>query len=145
MIKVHIRKHERGLWFRKGDLHRLAEPGTHWLWSRLWSPSRDRIEVVDTLKTRFEHPLLEALVKDQRLRSALEVIDLSDSDRALVWRDGRLYQSADGETHGANYNANSFSIRNAVSSAYFSDLETPSIRRWHSCPSRSAFSFILTP
>src|SRR2546421_6367934 len=30
--KIHIRKHERGLWFRKGDFHRLLMPGSYFIW-----------------------------------------------------------------------------------------------------------------
>jgi len=47
----------------------------------------------------------------------------------------------DGVTHGAS----NLSNRNAFGSGYLSDLETPPINKWHSCPARSAFSFILTP
>ncbi len=43
------------------------------------------------------------------------------------------------------YGANSFAIKNSFALAYFSDLETPLISRWHSCPQPSAFSFIFTP
>jgi regulator of protease activity HflC (stomatin/prohibitin superfamily) len=86
----HIRGHERGLWFRRGDFLRLLGPGAHWIWTR---PLRaaDRIEVVDTLKTRFEHPLLEVLARSPRLREELEVIDLKDGERALVYREERLF------------------------------------------------------
>src|SRR3954471_13443304 len=58
-IKTHIRKHERGLHFRKGDFVGLIGPGTVPL--PIWNWERDRIVVVDTLKTRLEHPLLDVL------------------------------------------------------------------------------------
>ena len=82
--KIHIRKHERGLWFRKGDFHRLLLPGSYFV-------SRGRVEIVDTLKVRFEHPLMEQLVREDELRSALLIVDLTDTERALVWKDARLF------------------------------------------------------
>ena len=82
--KIHIRKHERGLWFRKGDFHRLLAPGTWFVW-------RGNVQIVDTLKVRFEHPLLEQLVREEELKSALLIIDLTDTERALVWKDARLF------------------------------------------------------
>src|SRR5213082_3378095 len=82
--KIHIRKHERGLWFRKGDFHRLLMPGSYFIW-------RGRVEIVDTLKVQFTHPLLEQLVREEELKSALLLVDLTDTERALVWKDARLF------------------------------------------------------
>jgi regulator of protease activity HflC (stomatin/prohibitin superfamily) len=89
MFMTHyIKQHERGLLFRRGDFVRPLEPGKHRI--AMWNWSTDRIEVVDTLKTKFEHKLLEVLVRDSRLRDQLALLDLSDTQRALVWKDGRL-------------------------------------------------------
>lgn len=90
MFKTRIRQFERGLWFRHGDFKRLVGPGTYRLWSRLWSLTRDRIEVVSTLTTRFEHALLDVIVNHPDVERALQVVDLSDAQRALVWKDNRL-------------------------------------------------------
>jgi hypothetical protein len=90
-LTLRIRKHERGLLFRFGDFARVLRPGEYRLWSRLWSRSRAAVEVVSTLQTQFTHALLPVLLNDQSLRSELEVIDLTDTQRALLWRDGRLY------------------------------------------------------
>ena len=89
--KIRIKKHERGLWFRHGDFRRVLTPGAHRFWSRLWS-GKDRVEIVDTLKTKFEHPMLDMLLQhgDGVVRDALHVVDLTDVERALVWRDDRL-------------------------------------------------------
>lgn len=91
MLKtIRIRTLELGLWFRHGELERVLEPGVYhmptvWPWSR-----RDRVEVIDTLRPRFEHDRLRALVGDQRLASRLVIVDLKDDERALIWIDGRL-------------------------------------------------------
>jgi len=37
------------------------------------------------------HPLLDVLVQDERLRELLVVVDLGEDERAIVWRDGRLF------------------------------------------------------
>src|SRR5688500_17455699 len=87
--KIHIRKHERGLLFRKGDFHKLLAPGSHYVWHGLFTANR--VEIADTLKVRFEHPLLESLLREPELRSALLVVDLTDTERALVWKDARLF------------------------------------------------------
>ena len=62
--KIHIKQHERGLLFRRGDFVRPLGPGTYRI--PFWGRRRDRIEVVDTLKTKFEHPLLDVLVEHDR-------------------------------------------------------------------------------
>jgi hypothetical protein len=93
-LRIHIRKHERGLWLRRGDFHRLLGPGTHWTPGRVLRPGRDRIEVADALEVRFAHPMLEVLLEEAELREALEVVELAGSERALVWKDGRLIEIA---------------------------------------------------
>jgi regulator of protease activity HflC (stomatin/prohibitin superfamily) len=82
---VHVREHERGLWFRRGDFQDLILPGSTWLLS--W---QDKIQVVDTLDPRFDHPLLDLLVTKPQLREQLEIVDLDAMQRAIVWKDGRL-------------------------------------------------------
>ena len=88
-LKAKIRQHERGLWFRDGDFVRLLTPGKHWNLRALWF-SNDELQKVDTLKTRFEHPLLDVLIGNAPLREELEIVDLADNDRAIVWKDDRV-------------------------------------------------------
>lgn len=90
MFTVRITQHQRGLAFRYGDFRGLLGPGTYRLWSRLFSRKRSTIEVIDTLETRFEHKLLDVLLQHADMREALEVVELADNERALVWKDGRL-------------------------------------------------------
>src|SRR5262249_10180914 len=89
--KVRIRKYQRGLWLRHGDFHRLLGPGTYRFWSKLWSLTRDQVEVVSTLATKFQHPLLDLMIADERIRDELLIVDLNDAERALVWKDDRLF------------------------------------------------------
>jgi regulator of protease activity HflC (stomatin/prohibitin superfamily) len=87
---IRIKTHEKGLLFRYGDFVGLLEPGAHRLWSRLLGAQRAYVQVVSTLKTKFEHPLFEVLVRHGALRDALTIVDLADNERALIWCDGRL-------------------------------------------------------
>jgi len=83
---VYIRRHEPGLLFNRGDFVRVLPPGRHWLWS--WN---DTVDVVDTLKTRFEHPLLDVLLENADLQRELAIVDNTDTQRAIVWKDGRAF------------------------------------------------------
>ena len=94
-IKTHVARHERGLWTRRGDLVRVLRPGTHWnpawLVSAVWLGDHERVETFDTTAGRFQHKHLETLVREPDLRTELLVVELADEQRALVWRDGRLF------------------------------------------------------
>ncbi len=85
-----IKAYEKGLLFHYGDFVRLVQPGKYRLWSRMWSRTRDRLNVISTLETKFEHPLLDVLIKNRELAGALTIVELADHERALVWKDGRL-------------------------------------------------------
>ncbi len=95
---IRIRQHQLGLWFRHGDLYRVLDPGAHRAW-RIPGVGGDSVEIVDLLESRFEHPLLRLLVDDPRLADRLTVVDLADTERALVWVDGRLDQVLTGGLH----------------------------------------------
>ncbi len=88
--KYQIAKHERGLCYRNKDFDALLAPGTHRIpfWSLL--TNRKTVQIVNTLVTKFEHPLLDIIVRDERVRDELMVLDLGDTERALVWKNDRL-------------------------------------------------------
>ncbi|QDU83081.1 FtsH protease regulator HflK [Planctomycetes bacterium Pla163] len=90
LFKTHISKNQIGLVFRRGDLARVLDPGNHTVLQRPFG--RDELEVVDVLVTRFEHPLLDVLIEDAAILEQLEVVELLDHQRALVWKDGRLFE-----------------------------------------------------
>lgn len=90
MLVSRLRKFERGLLFKDGDFVRLLPAGRHFLWRNMLRPGSQRVEVANTLESKFEHKLLESLVREPSMASALTVVDLADSQRALVWKDGRL-------------------------------------------------------
>ncbi|MCB9845675.1 MAG: slipin family protein [Phycisphaeraceae bacterium] len=88
MTVIRIGSFEIGLRIRDNDLVEVIGPG------RARVPftrrSRESIEVVSTLTARFEHERLEALVRDQALRARLRIVDLTQTQRAIVWVNGRL-------------------------------------------------------
>src|SRR5262249_42721422 len=86
-----IRKHERGLHFRHGDFRGTLQPGRYIFWSRLWSSRRDTVEVFDTLATQLCHKLLDTIVEHPDARAELMVVELNDTERAIVWRADRLF------------------------------------------------------
>jgi regulator of protease activity HflC (stomatin/prohibitin superfamily) len=91
MFKIRIRKHEIGLAFRHGDFVRPLAPGVHWFAEGVWPFTFGRaVQVVDVLATEFAHKKLDVMLASDALRDQLEVVDLSDTQRALVWKDGRL-------------------------------------------------------
>lgn len=75
----------RGLVWRDGRLIDVIGAGRHAFWK-----GRVKVEIFDTLRTRFEHAQLDVLVERPEVRALLEVIDLTDAQRAIVWKDGRL-------------------------------------------------------
>jgi regulator of protease activity HflC (stomatin/prohibitin superfamily) len=89
-MKTHVKAYQRGLWFRKGDFVRLLGPGTWFNFGALWNLGADKVEKVDTLRTRFEHPLLDVLLGSPSIQRELTIVDLADGQRAIVWKDGRV-------------------------------------------------------
>ena len=90
-IRKHIARDERGLWFRHGDLVGVLGPGVHWNAGWLWYGGADSVDTFDVTSGRLQHKRLETLVREPTLREHLFVTDLADGERALVWKDNRLF------------------------------------------------------
>ena len=69
MIRKHVKQHEVGLLFRRGDFRRLLGPGG-WFLPRTLTGT-ETLTLVDTLETRFEHRLLDVLIQDATVRERL--------------------------------------------------------------------------
>lgn len=93
--RIHVARHQFGLWFRDQDLRELLRPGSYWI----WTDCHNQIRIVDTLTCRFEHALLDVLIQDERLREHLEVIDVQDGQRVLFWKEDRLEAILDPGRH----------------------------------------------
>ena len=86
--RTFVRDHELALRFRNGNLRDVLGPGSAWALDLPFRRLRD--EVVDTRKTRFTHRLIDVLVRNPVLVPYLTIVDLRDTQRAIVWREGRL-------------------------------------------------------
>lgn len=97
---VYIKRSERGLVYRRGDFVGLLTPGAYRRYPILDILLQVRIQKISILETRFEHRLKDILLKDERLLDAVQVVDVSDGQRALGWKDGRIAWILDPGTYG---------------------------------------------
>ncbi|MEM9802724.1 MAG: slipin family protein [Planctomycetota bacterium] len=88
MQRIRVRKYELALRFKNGDFVDVLRPGVYYGLGRFLRG--ERIEVVDTRKTRFSHRQLDVLANEPALADDLEFVDLVDDERAFVWKQGRL-------------------------------------------------------
>ncbi len=84
---VRIRENERGLVFRNREFSGMLKPGRHFFFDPLM---RVRIERVSVRDTWLRHPELDVIVKSGALAGEVRVLDLSESDRAIVFVNGRF-------------------------------------------------------
>lgn len=85
-----IRRHERGLRFRYGELRAVLGSGTYRTLPTLWRSGRDEIEIVSAIDSVVQHDRLDELLETPALRAATMLVELGASERALVWKDGRV-------------------------------------------------------
>ena len=88
-VRIHIKNHEHGLLFREGDFVGILAPGRHRFWNQLWS-RKEQVYVLNTLSTRIEHPLLDTFIDAPAFKAHTLTVNLSDTQRVLIWKDNRL-------------------------------------------------------
>lgn len=84
---ITIRSFEVGLKFRDGEFKALLGPGKHWIfdpWNKI------QVRVASKRSPWLVDEQLDVIVKSKLLDGQATVIDLKDSQRALVWIDGRF-------------------------------------------------------
>lgn len=84
-----IRSFEAGLCFRDGEFQGLLTSGIHWLWDLR---NQLRVEIVSRRDPWLLHEQLDLLVKHSALADHIEILDLKDHQRALVWIDRRFHR-----------------------------------------------------
>lgn len=89
LIRKTIKANERGLVFKNDALIRVLTPGTHWLPNLRINV---RITVVSVRAFQLEHENLDLIVRSGLLDGEIEVLDLKDNERGLVWIDGRIHK-----------------------------------------------------
>jgi regulator of protease activity HflC (stomatin/prohibitin superfamily) len=87
MKLIHIKKHEIGLRFIRGEFVGLVAPGKHRVFDAF---GRAAIEIVDGRAVYLRHKDLDVIVKSGALADKADVYELTDMQRALVWIDGRF-------------------------------------------------------
>ena len=89
--KFIVRKHERGLLFKKGDFVRFLEPGEH----RLHDPlNRLHVELHDITEPKFEHRLADFFVNQhpEDLARFFDKVETADNQVAVVYQNGHFAQ-----------------------------------------------------
>jgi regulator of protease activity HflC (stomatin/prohibitin superfamily) len=82
--RIRIKKHEIGLRFYRGEFTGLLGPGTHLTLGRV------AVKVVSGRDVYLRHEQLDLIVKSGALAGKADVYELTDTQRALVWIDGRF-------------------------------------------------------
>jgi len=85
--RVKVRRFEKGLLFRDKEFQGVLDIGKYLFFDLL---GKVRVDIVSTRLAWFTHPELDVIVRSGALEDLAEVLDLSDSQRALVWIDGRF-------------------------------------------------------
>jgi len=85
--RISIRTYEMGLWFRDGEFRGVLAAGTHWF----FDPFRKiQVDVVSQREPWISHEKLDVMIKSGLLSPHAEILDLKDSERALVWINDRF-------------------------------------------------------
>ena len=86
MLRMKIKMYEKGLVFKGQDLIKVLNSGTHWIFGN------KTIKVYNTLM-RFDAPIdLALLLKNEELYTQLDVLEVSDEQIALVFKNN-IFQS----------------------------------------------------
>ncbi|MCG8572477.1 MAG: slipin family protein [Spirochaetes bacterium] len=83
-----INKFEKGLKFRNREFLGVLSEGKSFFCNPF---AKERIDVVDIRKLWLKHDQLEMMVKSQKLQGELEIIELLDNQRALIWLDNKFH------------------------------------------------------
>jgi regulator of protease activity HflC (stomatin/prohibitin superfamily) len=87
LYSIKILEYERGLRFDNGQLVGVLGPGRHTYWAPLRGHRVDKVSVQDAW---FYHDLIDVIAVKRELLSEVEWIEVTDTERALVWIDGRF-------------------------------------------------------
>ena len=83
MKRININAYQVGLVFKNGVYQRMLKEGAYWIWN-------EQVFAYDLTKA-FNAPIeLNILLKDAELAEALEVVEVSDNEIALLYENGLL-------------------------------------------------------
>jgi SPFH domain / Band 7 family len=86
MKKVKINAYQAALVFKNGGYKKMLQPGNYWLWFN------ETAIVYDITKPFTASIELNILLQDAELANALQIIEVSDNEIVLQYRDGLLKQ-----------------------------------------------------
>ncbi|MCE9598335.1 MAG: slipin family protein [Spirochaetia bacterium] len=86
---IHIKKHERGLLFRRGDYVRCLLPGSHYA---DWIPGSE-VTILDTQKLFKLNRGLSMFAADNALMNEMQIIDVPDGSLALHFVNGHFTEA----------------------------------------------------
>jgi regulator of protease activity HflC (stomatin/prohibitin superfamily) len=84
---VTVGPHQRALVWVDGQFLTLLPPGRHAFWK---APRDVQVQLMNTIEVVFLHQARDRLLEQPEVREAVEVVDLKEDERALVWRQGRF-------------------------------------------------------
>jgi regulator of protease activity HflC (stomatin/prohibitin superfamily) len=85
--RIKVRETERAFLFKDREFVKMLQPGKYWVWDPL---ARTRVEIASVREVWVKSPDLDVIARSGALEDEAEVLNLADSDRALVWVDGRF-------------------------------------------------------
>ncbi|QDU78444.1 SPFH domain / Band 7 family protein [Polystyrenella longa] len=87
-VKLEVDAHKKALVWINGKLERVLDQGVYLFWNRLKNVTS---QILDERQTDLVHHDLAQLIKSGLLDEYIQVVDLKDRQRALVWCDERLF------------------------------------------------------
>jgi regulator of protease activity HflC (stomatin/prohibitin superfamily) len=89
VMKIVIKDFERGLLFKNGNYRGVLQPGKHFFFPFLDTS----VKVLDNTKPFFvEGYDIEIFLKDEKLRTELEIIDVADKEIAVHYIDDKFQE-----------------------------------------------------
>ena len=85
--RIKVREWERAFLFEDRVFQRMLRPGTHWVFDPF---GKTRVDVASVREAWVKTPELDVIARSGALEGEAVVLNLADSDRALVWVDGRF-------------------------------------------------------
>lgn len=85
--KIRVRSYEKALLFKDGELKDVLGEGVRWLVDPL---KRYDVELYSKRNPWMKSENLDLLARSDELKDELEIVELNQSQRALVWIDGRF-------------------------------------------------------
>ncbi len=85
--KVTVRSYEKGLLFKNGEFIKILPKGKYWFFD---VSGKTVVDVASMRTPQLLHKDLDLIVDSGQLGDDARVLDLSDTERGLLWVDGRF-------------------------------------------------------